>query len=442
VTPERARGVGPVWGALLLASIAAVHLGLLYAYWVPGAKPLTGDELVYDAAARRLLAARPSGLDLLWPPLYPHFLAGLRMLGRGHLLAVQLAQTLLLLATALVLRDLMRRFVPTGPAPDLVGFFAAAYPPLVAFCHYLWPEVLHLFLAWVVAWVLVAKRRSFGWLAVAGGCAGLALLSKSLLLFFLPVLLLPLLGSAGKRVELAGLCRVGLVLAVAGAVIAPTVLGNWRQHHMPMIAEPVAFNLWVGLNDKSPRNFVDPIVVDEVQAYLASSRDSLERRRILARKIRALVSARGPGLILERAPIQYRRLFHRDSFLTDQLPGGGMEVGYRETPPLLAAGIRLGSYAFYAVLLVLGATGLALFAPGPPWLRMALAFLLYNLLIFLALHVKTRYRIQILPVFFLGAGLATHWFWSWRRGAAPFPPALRWVAALAGSGLLLGLAFA
>src|SRR6185295_11448723 len=92
--------------AMAIAGLAAVLQALLFALERGGAgRLLWGDEVLYLTAARRVLRGGPSELDPLWPPLYPHLLAAL---GVSHL-AVEIAQTLLLAATALLLGDLARR---------------------------------------------------------------------------------------------------------------------------------------------------------------------------------------------------------------------------------------------------------------------------------------------------------------------------------------------
>jgi hypothetical protein len=67
----------------------------------------------------------------------------------------------------------------------------------------------------------------------------------------------------------------------------------------------------------------------------------------------------------------------------------------------------------------------------------------YNLAVFLWLHVKTRYRIQMLPVFFIGCGCAVDWLRLRLGGGDPPPPSTAaWVAAVVLALLLEFLAFA
>jgi hypothetical protein len=105
---------------------------------------------------------------------------------------------------------------------------------------------------------------------------------------------------------------------------------------------------------------------------------------------------------------QYFRFFDKDSFLTGQLPGGAiyrMGSGYREPPGAVSWLVRVLSYGAYAALLVGAVFGLALLGMrSRPWIGIVWSFLAYNLLLVLFLHVKTRYRVQLLPfAFFLSA---------------------------------------
>jgi hypothetical protein len=424
---------GRVFGILL---VLLVHLTLLWIYYQPAPKVLAGDEAVYLAAANRILDGQPAGLEMLWPPLYPWFLALLLKFGGGSLILVQAVQTLMLAAVALLLRDLWIRFEGRGPAADVLALTLLAYPPLAAFAHYLWPEVLHLALFAAALWILAVKRREPAWLAALGLLLGLALLTKSLLGPFLPALLLPLLLDGGWRVRLL---RLAVVLAVLGTTVAPVVISSYQRHGVLAIADSSRFNLWVGLNDRSRRGLEEPIAGGEYETYLASAADHRGRDRILDARIRDLVSERGwLGVLRDQLSRQYFRLFDKDSFLTDQLPGGGFAArgrGYMDVPRPLAAVLRWASYGLYALILAGAAFGIARTSPkARPWAWMVLAFLGYNLAIFLLLHVKSRYRVQFLPFLMVYACCALD---AWRTRA----PRFQTVAGAFGAVLLLFLAF-
>lgn len=435
-----------VAGALVALAVQLALIGLDR----PAApRPPFGDEITYLDAAHRLAATGESGLDPLWPPLYPRFLAALGA-AAGSLAAVRAVQLLLLLAAAGLLHALARRWTGSPTAAALAAFLLLADPQVGAFAHYLWPEVLHLALFLAAVWATARGREKGGapaywlWAAGAGLALGLALLAKSLLAPFLPFLLAPwALGPERRR----GLAAAGLAALVAFLTVLPAALANHRQGHGWWVGDSARFNLWVGLNDTSRRNLVGEIVGDEYARYRQSAPTLPERNRILAEKIGGLVEREGwTALLVRQLERQPFRLFDRRSFFTDQLPGGALALrgyGYRAVPPALAAALRLWSYLLYTAVLASAGVGVALVAHRrAPWLRGALLFLAYNLALFVFLHVKTRYRVQILPVFYLYAAVAWAW-WLGRGGERlrPRPTPAGWALAAAIGGLLLFLAF-
>ena len=433
--------VGPRAIATVALVAAVVHGALLWLYWAPAAKLPWGDEHSYIASAARLLTgARDWMPEPLWPPLYPRFVAGASAAAGGSVLGVQLLQTLMLAVTAVVLADLTRRVSGSAKAAIVAGGLAATYPPLVAYAHFLWPEVLHLFLFISLLWILVARWNRLAWLAVAGLLLGLALLTKSLLAPFAPILLgAGVLRRPASRIPL----RLLVVVAATVVTVAPTAAARHRETGRWMIADSSAFNLWVGLNDEGARNFENDIVWLSYLEWRDSSPDFAERNRILWRRI---------GDELRRRPVvetlrrqlgrQYFRLLDDDSYLTNQLPGGvavrRWQEGYVEAPRAAAAAVRWLSWSMYAALLVSAPIGWVLWRQRERrWAWVLLSFAAYNLGLFFWLHATTRYRVQLLPILFIGAGCAVAWW------AAGRPPRERWrtVAAVLIAGVLLVFAF-
>ncbi len=428
--------------AVAILLVLAVHGALAWLDEHPSPRGLTGDEQTYEARARAIHAGGEPPVDLLWPPLYPRFLAAVYGVTGPSPAAVRAVQTLLLAASALLLGAIARRLGASRAAAAVLVFFTLAYPPLAAFAHYLWPEILHLFFFSAALWLLVAHRRSLLHLAVAGGLLGLALLTKSLLGPFLPVLLLPLLaGDDGAPPRRRVLGAAVLLLTFAAATV-PTVIDHGRRTGRWVIAGSATFNLWVGLNDRSRKSLEESIVWPELLAYRASADSWPQRDAELRRKIRAFVAERGAAAVLaaqlSRQPF---RLFDKDSYLTEQLPGGLLsseQRGYQGSPAWLAGALRGLAYGLYALLLAGVAAGVAWRSPrGRPWLWVAAAFLVYNLAVFLLLHVKSRYRIQMFPCFGLYLAFAVDVL---RTGSPPEPR--KWLTALALGSLLLFLAFA
>ncbi len=81
---------------------------------------------------------------------------------------------------------------------------------------------------------------------------------------------------------------------------------------------------------------------------------------------------------------QYFRFFDKDSYLTEQLPGGAailQNAGYLDVSPVAAAWVRAVSYGSYALILLTAPLGfLAWDFRDRRWVRVMLLFLAYNLL--------------------------------------------------------------
>ncbi|MDH3211928.1 MAG: glycosyltransferase family 39 protein [Myxococcales bacterium] len=430
-------------------ALASVHGILLWLYYWPEPKLLMGDERMYADAALALSAGQDAHLTLLYPPLYPNFLAGILRLTGPSLWGIQLVQTALLGWVAFVTRDLCRRLTGRQRVGDLAAAGLLVYPPLVAFGHYLWPEILHLAFFVSALWILAARRSRPVWSALLGGVLGLALLTKSLLGPLVPLLLAPLAFSGRPAARAA---RVALAAAALAATVLPTMVSNLERAGSFTIANSGWFNLWLGLNDVSRKVLADPVPAAEYNRFQRSAPTFAERNRIVREQIRERVRERGVLPILGRQlERQWFRLFDKDSFLTDQLPVGATphRVFYRRAPLALAQAIRAVSWLLYGALLVGAVWGVAVMDPGlRRRLWLAFAFLAYNLAIFLLLHVKSRYRVQLMPFLFgfaaLGADWCTRWVECRRAGAGPAPArpsAGAAVGAAAGAALLLFLAF-
>ena len=436
-----------VWFAVAAAA-AVVHGTLWWLYYRPIHKVLWGDETAYWRSATALLAGDPGWRpDPLWPPLYPRLLAGIVAVGGPSVVWIQVVQTGLLVAAAVLLSDLVRRVSGSRIAGAAAGALMVLYPPLVAFAQFLWPEVVHLFLFLAVLWLLIARADRTAWCGVAGVGAGLALLTKSLLGPFLPVLIV---AAFARRPVVASLGRATVFTVAVLVTITPTVIEQHRLTGRLMIADSSAFNLWVGLNDRARRNFDVDVVSGMWQEYAASSPSFVGRDRILRDKIRDhLATHSWLGLLRSQLNRQYFRLLDKDSYLTDQLPGGAAVerygAGYLRADGGAAAVVRLACYSSYGLLLATAPAGLLLWRfRDRRWLKVLLLFVLYNLAIFLWLHVKSRYRVQLLPVVFLGAGGAAAWLAGLRSGDvdAGDVPGWRWMAAATAAGVLELLAFA
>lgn len=393
-------------------------LGVHVTLWVFEARGRVfwGDENRYLASAQAFLKGNSNWWpEPLWPPLQSEVLAGILKISGGRLWVIGIFQGLLLLLVALLLGDLIRRWSGSASAGRVAFWLCLSYPPLVAFTHYLWPEILHLGLMLICVWILAMRSDSRAWCGLAGVALGLALLTKSLLGPFIPILLL---GALWRREK--PLAKAMVLLAMMMLTILPV---EWKQYERlgrPMIADSSAFNLWVGLNDRGLKNFEDEYVARAYVDYQQARGDFFQRRNELWSRSFALIRDQGIVRTLKTQICrQYFRLFDKENYLGEQLLEGAAVVqglGYDDGRGAIALILRGASWFIYGLLLFLFPFSVVLYRwKEGRWPLILLGFLAYNLLIFFWFHVKSRYRIQLLPVFFLGAPLLSQFFFGLRR---------------------------
>jgi 4-amino-4-deoxy-L-arabinose transferase-like glycosyltransferase len=211
-----------LWTALALA--LAFRLGLLLRY------PYTsgmGDEPIHYLMALLTLQAGPGVLGQ-WAPLYDLLLAGIFGVAGPDPLAARGVQVAISTATVLLLYDLARANGSLRAA-RIAAFLCALDPTLAAFPHYLFGETLFLALLVASVWALFRRggRRGRRDLLLAGALFGLTALTRSVVLYFLPVWGL-WSWLRGRRPEAR---QAALVFAVALAVVLPWTLRNAFKYH-------------------------------------------------------------------------------------------------------------------------------------------------------------------------------------------------------------------
>ena len=247
--------------AAVLAGLALrLAFGLLY--WVD--KPLTHDEREYLALAQSVSAGRGfvytashetgTAQQFGRAPAYPLFLT---MIGAGagerqheaSPVRVKVAQSIVGAIGVWIIGLLALRALGPRTAVIAAGI-AAVYPPLVWMPAYVLSETLYSALALGAALLLdvamdhadeTRSARAGGALTlVAGLLAGIAILTRPAMLFFLPLAVVWLVRR--RRTVLA----VALV-AAAGAVVAPWTARNIRAYGtFVLVASEGGVTFWTG----------------------------------------------------------------------------------------------------------------------------------------------------------------------------------------------------
>ena len=423
----------------LFALALLLNISLLWLHYNPARKVLVGDENYNYAVARALAAGEEFNPDPAWPPLYVNALAGVFSFGGSGYGFVQAVQIAMWLLAALFFYRIALRLLPWRGAA-LAGLILFLFSPeLIFFSHSLWPEIPHLFFFLAAIWLLVCHGRRTGAVALAGGILGLGLLTKLLVLPFVPALLFFVVflnqGSWLNRILRGAV--FGLALFVT---VLPTMLGNLDRHGRFMIADSSVFNLWVGLNDRSPVDYENDITEREYRLFRRSAGNIGAQNDLYREKISRLVSERGLARTLGgQISKQYFRLFDCRTFFTTQLPGGPRGA-YTFDSAALGTGLRLWSFVMHALLVTAFGVGACLIRWRPVgWTHCILLFVAYNLALFLFLHTKTRYFVQIVPMMALFAGVAVE---SLRRRISGAPSEWRRSFTLNAPRLACGLVLA
>jgi hypothetical protein len=424
-----------------LAIFVAEQVVLWWIYYAGRGKVLLGDEVRYLETARAILAGGPWHPSEIWPPAQPLFIAALG----ASIAGVQIAQTLLFVACGVLVARLAKKITGDSTAAAIAAALFLLNPDNAAYAHWLWPEMPHLFVVLLALDLLLVHAPSRLAAFFAGVLTGLALLLKSVLTAFWPLLLLAFVEWKPLRVRRA---EAALFAVALGIAVAPALVAGHRNTGHWSIADSSAINLLLGLEDTTRNDYVPGASASRFAEYLQSGATPDARNAWAWREIRAHVDAT-PLIEIARAQLdrQYFRLFEAKTLLLTQLPGpacAGYRGAYRDASPAAVGVVRWTSHAAHALMLASFAFGLCLWLRWrtlAPWLL--LAFVGYQLALYAGLHVQARYLLPMVPVFcvFGGAALARIARASAISDAVVVTP-LRLALGAALAALLLGLAFA
>jgi 4-amino-4-deoxy-L-arabinose transferase-like glycosyltransferase len=396
----RPRGDDRLARHLAALTVAALLIRLIFLILEPATHPV-GDERTWTDWAVNLASPRvlysPFRIHLIfYPPVYPYFLAAVYG-ATGSFESARWVQAAVgaLLVPAVGLAG-ARAF------SSRVGRWAAAvtafYPDLIWFSVHFWSETVFLVLLW---WgmerLLAADPAGKVAPAVAAGLLwGAAILTRETILYFLPVaaVWLFLRGHPRARVQAAGFLVATLL------VVAPWTYRNWLSFHAFIpVSTAGGQNLFQG-NTRIPRD-VTYEMVDAVQGRVAqyhyATRMGLEAIR-----------ERQPWWLFEKLRDEMPKLWEADSLALVHIKRGA----YGAVAPAAAVAVAVVVLVPYVAVLVFFGIGLVHLPRTRPAVLLIVFFAYYNL-VHVVTHGFARYRLPIMPVVFLIAGLG----WAaWRAG--------------------------
>ena len=247
----------------ILAAVAAgfvlrIAFGTLY--WVD--KPLTHDEREYLALAKSLADGRGFEYDASHDtgtaqqfgraPGYPAFLALIGAGSADHTTVptrVKLAQAAVGAFTIWIIAAIARQAAGPG-AGVAAAAIAAIYPPLVRICSYVLSEALYSAMALLTAYTLQRAvthdqqqprdPRAVPLALASGVLAGLSILIRPAMLFFLPLAVLWLVPRRRTLLALA-------LIAAAILVVTPWTVRNARTYgRFVLVASEGGVTFWTG----------------------------------------------------------------------------------------------------------------------------------------------------------------------------------------------------
>jgi 4-amino-4-deoxy-L-arabinose transferase-like glycosyltransferase len=207
---------------LWLIVILAFTLRLVFVFFPENVEPFS-DMRDYDLLAQSILEEGAYG-PAERPPLYPLFLATVYRFAGASYINVRAVQAVLGTIVCLLVYGIGMRLGGAGTA-KISSFIVAVYPSLVVYTCLLMSENLFIFLLTGALWLLLrGGKRSRPKSLLAGIFIGLACLTRSMLIGFVPLAVLWLLLYREKYSAL--LCIIGAVI-----VISPWTIRNYNYYN-------------------------------------------------------------------------------------------------------------------------------------------------------------------------------------------------------------------
>lgn len=422
--------------ALVAILVTAALAHTAFSLMQPPPHP-TGDELHYiemarDDAARGAMSPLPGGLRFGHrPELLSRLLAPLvsRGLENSTLMRrVSAANTALLLAV-ISLVFLQAKVSAAGDRGALVAAAVVAFFPWLGFhVHSLWPEILHAFLFAVALLAALLHLRSGALLplAISGVATGAALLAKGSLAPFVPFFALFFAvneflntreQSRARRIRRVALVIAPVHLGAILLIVAPQLAANWEAGHGLRLSANRWWNLELGIT--LPVDARDPAVLDtqgrwipeaeQTRRYARAAPRALGREAAARTRTLGYLESHGPARVaLAQTSKLFDLLLAAPSLIPQRQSTFDQALGARArwgspAPGWIAMWQEPGRWA-WRLLLPLGLIGLLARARKSPQRLFLALFTVSFLLAALAVPVKIRFLLPVVPLLALGVG--------------------------------------
>jgi hypothetical protein len=378
------------WLAILVLAAVAARIAAAVAI---GNRFYFADEATYVDAARRLLQGQGLGVNYPEAPGYPILLAALSVALPTTVLALRVAQGVLGGLGAAVVFAITERVAGRGPALTAAAFYALD-PLLVVSAGLMYPETAAaVLLPLLVLAALRGSRDSLVGSTLVGILLGSLALLRPVGLVLVPVVA----GWSAIAAEVPlrrALAHLGLVLAGTLLVLAPWTYRNYRvQGQLAPIARAGTHMAPVPRED---------IARDGLTISLLKKART-DPAGLAARTARQFVQfwELAPTRLTTDDPERRAVLHQRDP----RLPSGALvSSGPRDLVSTIASTVEFG-LALIGLILLWRTQRRAALLISTVTIAFALGYALFV--------AKLRYRIPILPLLFVLAGIG-----AWRLGTA------------------------
>jgi tetratricopeptide (TPR) repeat protein len=380
---------------------------------------LLGDARSYDAWGHRIASGDVIGHDVFYQaPLYAYFLGAIDTLG-GSLLAVRVCQAIVGAAACALLARAGARLFGRG-AGLAAGLMLALYAPAIFFDGLIQKSVLDTFLlclllsllAGLMADATSSERApafsSWRWFSV-GAVVGALALTRENALIFLPVVLAwiwwGLQGSRAAKARPAAMVIIGALVVLLPVGVRNAIVGG--EFHLTTAQSGP--NFFIGNQPRADGTYVPLRTGRGSPEYEQADAEELASRAVGRHLSAAEVSSYWTGRALgyiRSHPADWMRLEARKFHLLwndAEILDTESQQSHEDYSPLL---FLLARAARFGVLLPLACLGLWI-----SWADRRRLWLLYAMaasygLSVLVFYVVARYRLPVVPILMLFAGLA------------------------------------
>jgi 4-amino-4-deoxy-L-arabinose transferase-like glycosyltransferase len=402
---------------LILLLSLAFTLRLVFVIFPADGIPFSDMKDYHDQACT-LLTKGIYG-PALRPPLYPLFLMSVYRIAGKEYIFVRLIQALMGVGVCFFTYAIALRLY--GPRAGIAaGLIVACYPSLILYTCLLMSENLFIFLLAASLWLLLgtAQNRTSSCFT-AGVLLGLACLTRSVLVGFIPLAALWLMGRRGRIAAL--LCMLGAV-----CTITPWTVRNGHFYRRFVLIDSYGgYNFLIGNNPEATGRQDREVVARLTETCWKTWKDDAHRAAVGYREgFRFIVTH--PARFLHLGITKMGYLYGPE---IRELSWGYSRNFFGEVPQPLLIPAAAAVIAAFPLIAVLAIFGLCLRGVAPPGWRGGGALLVLAVFYFSAAHFLTfgesRFHLPLVPVFAVFAGSLA------QRDEKPVkePPRAVWAAA-------------